>query len=54
MGTITQFVVGIIIVAIIYMLVRPNSQGPAIVEQVSGALSDLVKTSTGYGQTSNG
>jgi Tfp pilus assembly protein FimT len=51
---ITQLMVGIIIIAILYMLVRPSSPGPAIIEQLSSALTDLVKSSTGYGTTSNG
>lgn len=41
-------VIGAIYIAIVMMLVRPNSKGPAIINQVFGALSDLVKGSTGY------
>jgi hypothetical protein len=46
------FVTGCIVIAIIYMFVRPGSTGPDIVTQVSDALTDLVKASTGYGNLS--
>jgi hypothetical protein len=44
--------VGVIYVAILYMLVRPSSTGPALVTTVLDSISDLVKGTTGYGQTS--
>lgn len=53
MSTLAQFITGTVIVAIIYMLVRPNSAGPKIVGQVSDALSDLVRSTTGYGTFTN-
>lgn len=54
MSTLAQFITGTVIVAIIYMLVRPNSAGPKVVGQVSDALSDLVRSTTGYGTFTNG
>lgn len=44
--------IGVIYVAILYMLVRPSSTGPQLVTTVLDAISDLVKGTTGYGQTS--
>lgn len=35
-------------IAIIYVLVRPNSNGPKIVTAISDTLSDLVKGTVGY------
>ena len=37
--------------AILVVLVRPGSQGPAFVEQVGTAMSNLVSASTGGGGT---
>ena len=34
--------------AILYMLVRPGSKGPDLVNNVFNALSDLVRGSVGY------
>jgi hypothetical protein len=39
---------GGIYLAILYLLVRPDSKGPAIVNNIFNALSDLVKGTTGY------
>jgi hypothetical protein len=35
-------------VAIIFMLVRPSSKGPTIVNNVFNAFSDLIRGSVGY------
>jgi hypothetical protein len=35
-------------VAIIYVLVRPGSNGPTIVTSISGAFADLVRGTIGY------
>lgn len=35
-------------IAIIYVLVRPNSKGPVIVTSVANAFSDLVRGTIGY------
>ena len=44
-----SFLTGIIIIAILFVLVRPNSQGPVLVKNVSGALTGLVQAATGGG-----
>lgn len=44
-----SFLTGIIIIAVLFVLVRPNSQGPALVKNVSGALTGLVQAATGGG-----
>ncbi len=43
-------ITGIIYLAIILILVRPSSPGPAIVNNIFTALTDLVKGTTGYKQ----
>ena len=35
-------------IAIIYVLVRPSSKGPAIVNSVSSAFADLIRGTIGY------
>jgi hypothetical protein len=44
-----SFLTGIIIIAILFVLVRPNSQGPTLVKNVSGALTGLIGAATGGG-----
>ena len=44
-----SFLTGIIIIAVLFVLVRPGSQGPALVKYVSGALTGLVNAATGGG-----
>jgi len=44
-----SFLTGIIIIAVLFVLVRPGSQGPTLVKNVSGALTGLVSTATGGG-----
>ncbi len=41
-------VAAVFYIAVIYMLVRPNSNGPTLVNNVSNVLSDLVRGSIGY------
>jgi hypothetical protein len=43
-----QFISGIAILAIIFMLVRPGAPAAAAIEDTSKALSGLVKTATSY------
>ena len=43
-----NLMLGSIYLAILVMLVRPSSKGPTIINNVFGALSDLVKGTTGY------
>ena len=44
-----SFLTGIIIIAILFVLVRPNSQGPKLVSGVSSGLAGLVNAATGGG-----
>lgn len=41
--------VGLLIVAALFVLVRPNSQGPKLVTNVADGLSNLVNAGTGGG-----
>lgn len=43
------FLVGIIYLAALFVLVRPNSQGPKLVTNVADGLSNLVNAGTGGG-----
>lgn len=43
------FLIGIIYLAVLFVLVRPGSQGPSLVTNVSNGLANLVKTATGGG-----
>jgi hypothetical protein len=47
--TAQSFLTGIIIIAILFVLVRPGSQGPGLVSGVSGGLAQLVNAATGGG-----
>lgn len=47
--TAQSFLTGIIIIAIIFVLVRPGSQGPKLVSGISGGLAGLVQSATGGG-----
>ena len=48
-GTAQSFLAGIIIIAILFVLVRPGSQGPSLVNTVSGGLQGLIGKATGGG-----
>lgn len=43
------FLQGIIVISIIFVLVRPRSQGPAIVTNVANGLKGLITAATGGG-----
>jgi hypothetical protein len=43
------FLVGIIYLAVLFVLVRPGSQGPSLVKNVADGLSGLVNAGTGGG-----
>ncbi len=43
------FLIGIVYLAVLFTLVRPRSQGPALVSSVSNGLANLVKAATGGG-----
>lgn len=45
----TEIFVLIIYLAMIFTLVRPRSQGPALVKNFTDGLTSLVKTATGGG-----
>jgi len=44
-----SFLTGIIIVAALFVMVRPGSQGPSLVSGVSSGLAGLVNAATGGG-----
>jgi hypothetical protein len=44
-----SFLTGLIIVATLFVLVRPGSQGPSLVKNVSGGLQGLLSSATGGG-----
>lgn len=43
------FLVGIVYLAVLFTLVRPGSQGPALITNVTNGLANLVKAGTGGG-----
>lgn len=43
------FLIGIIYLAVLFVLVRPGSQGPTLVTNVSKGLTGLVNAGTGGG-----
>ena len=49
-----SFLTGIIIVAILFVLVRPGSQGPNLISTVSGGLQGLISKATGGGTWAKG
>ena len=49
-----SFLTGIIIIAVLFVLVRPGSQGPSLVSGVSNGLAGLVNAATGGGGWSAG
>lgn len=50
-GILTDFIVGVIYLAIIYALVRPSSPAASVVAFVSGALVAVVRSATGFHQS---
>jgi hypothetical protein len=48
-GIAGSFLTGIIIIAVLFVLVRPGSQGPRLVVNVSNGLKGLVSAATGGG-----
>lgn len=53
-GTASSFLTGIIIIAILFVLVRPGSKGPTLIKSVSGGLQGLIGKATGGGTWSKG
>jgi hypothetical protein len=48
------FLIGIVYLAVLFVLVRPGSQGPSLVSAVGGSLSGLITSATGGGTWANG
>ncbi|MDA8319062.1 MAG: hypothetical protein M0030_04500 [Actinomycetota bacterium] len=53
-GVAASFITGIIIIAILFVLVRPGSQGPKLVTSVSGGLGGVLGKATGGGTWAKG
>lgn len=53
-GIAGTFFTGIIIIAVLFVLVRPGSKGPTLVTSVSSGLSGLLGKATGGGTWSKG
>lgn len=53
-GVASSFLTGIIIIAILFVLVRPGSKGPTLVRSVSGGLQGLIGKATGGGTWARG
>jgi hypothetical protein len=49
MSKVGDFLVGVLYVAAIFVLVRPGSQGPSLVNSLTTGTSNLVKAATGGG-----
>lgn len=43
------FLIGIVYLAILFLLVRPGSQGPGLVQNVASGLTNLITAGTGGG-----
>lgn len=43
------FLIGVVYLAVLFVLVRPGSQGPTLVGNVSTGLANLIKAGTGGG-----
>ena len=53
-GMASSFLTGIIIIAILFVLVRPGSKGPTLVTSVSKGLQGLLGKATGGGTWAKG
>lgn len=49
MRNLTEIIVLIVYLAMIFTMVRPKSQGPTLVKNTGDALSGLIKAATGGG-----
>lgn len=49
MKNVTEIFVLIVFLAIVFTLVRPKSQGPALVSNAGAAFSSIIKAATGGG-----
>lgn len=43
------FLIGVVYLSVLFVLVRPGSQGPKLVSNVSSGLTGLIKAGTGGG-----
>lgn len=43
------FLVGIVVLAVLFVLVRPGSQGPSFVNSIADGISNVIKSATGGG-----
>lgn len=50
MHKVTDIAMGVLVVAAIFTLVRPRSQGPALVSNITGGFSNVIKAATGGGK----
>ena len=48
-GVAASFLTGLIIIAVLFVLVRPGSQGPSLVTGITGGLAGLISAATGGG-----
>jgi hypothetical protein len=53
-GTAAAIIIAVIYVAALFVLVRPGSQGPSLVQATSNGLTNLIGSATGGGTWSNG
>lgn len=53
-GIASSFITGIIIIAILFVLVRPGSKGPSLVTSVSSGLKGILGKATGGGTWAKG
>jgi hypothetical protein len=51
-GIASSLVTGIVIIAVLFVLVRPGSQGPSLVTNVSTGLKNVINSATGGGSWS--
>lgn len=53
-GIAGSFLTGIIIIAVLFVMVRPGSKGPTLVRAVSSGLQGLIGKATGGGTWAKG
>jgi len=53
-GIASSFITGIIVIAILFVLVRPGSKGPTLVTSVTNGLKGILGKATGGGTWSRG
>ena len=53
-GIAASLVTGIVIIAVLFVLVRPGSKGPTLVTSVATGLKGLIGTATGGGTWAKG